>query len=107
MENNAAVEVHISSLIIQVIPENLKLATKKIRANKFSEVHLISPEGKIVVVLETSSRFEVTETVEAFKAIEGVLNVVMVYHQMEDAARMDDLYETDEMPNPKNMEMFQ
>ncbi len=97
-------EVHISSLVIQVRPENLSRTLDEIKCNEFAEVHLSSPEGKIIATLETQSRFEVTEAIEDFRDIDGVLNVVMVYHQMEDAALMDDVYESSDIPDKKRVE---
>ena len=97
-------EVHISSLVVQVKPKDLSRVSDEISANEFAEVHMKSPEGKVIVTLETPSRFEVTKAIVDFRAIQGVLNVVMVYHQMEDAAGMDDMYETTNTSNTKKVE---
>ena len=97
-------EVHISSLVVQVKPENLSRVSDELSANEFAEVHMKSPEGKIIVTLETPSRFEVTKAIDEFRTIQGVLNVVMVYHQMEDAAGMDDIYETSDTQNTEKVE---
>lgn len=97
-------EVHISSLVVQVKPKDLSRVSESVASNEFAEVHLSSPEGKIIVTLETPSRFEVTQAIDDFRTIKGVLNVVMVYHQMEDAACMDDIYETTDSPNTERVE---
>lgn len=107
MKTKKSAEVHISSLVIQVKPENIRAVSREVAMNEFAEVHLSSPEGKIIVILETPSRFEVTRAIDAFRTIEDVLNVVMVYHQMENAECMNDVYETDENTNHVIMETAQ
>lgn len=49
-------EVHISSLVVHVLPEHLDEIKQKIEAHENAEIYGDSPEGKIIVVLETENQ---------------------------------------------------
>jgi len=76
-------EVHISSLIVHVAPEHLPATRRQIDSFDSAEVYGDSPEGKIIVVLETENQGFVTETIDAINNIQNVLNVALVYHQID------------------------
>ncbi len=76
-------EVHISSLVVHVLPEHLDETKAKIEAYKNAEIYGDSPEGKIVVVLETENQGFITDTIDAINNLPNVLNTVLVYHQIE------------------------
>ena len=76
-------EVHISSLVVHVSPEHLN----EIKA----EIDGDSPEGKIIVVLETENQGFVTDTIEAINNIKNVLGTALVYHQIETGLEETDL----------------
>ncbi|MDA9555947.1 chaperone NapD [Vibrio sp.] len=80
-------ETHISSVIVHVNPSSLFEIKERINAIPHTEVYGTSPEGKMVVVLETVSEKKVTEQIEDICNIPDVLSCVLVYHQIE-----DDLY---------------
>lgn len=84
-------EVHISSLIVHVLPEHLDEVKAKIDAYDSAEVYGDSPEGKIVVVLETENQGFITDTIDAINNLPHVLSARLVYHQIE-----TDLEEADE-----------
>jgi nitrate reductase NapD len=56
-----------------------------------AEIYGDSPEGKIVVVLETENQGFVTDTIDAINNLPNVLNAALIYHQIE-----KDLDDTDE-----------
>jgi len=76
-------EVHISSLVVHVAPENLLATRRQIDSLDSTEVYGDSPEGKIIVVLETENQGFVTETIDVINNIPNVLNVALVYHQID------------------------
>ena len=76
-------EVHISSLIVHVAPEHLPATRRKIESFDSAEVYGDSPEGKIIVVLETENQGFVTETIDAINNMPNVLNVALVYHEID------------------------
>ncbi|EJB5281721.1 chaperone NapD [Vibrio vulnificus] len=76
-------EVHISSLVVHVAPEHLGTIKTQIEAIENAEIYGDSPEGKIVVVLETENQGFVTDTIETINNLPNVLSTVLVYHQIE------------------------
>lgn len=76
-------EVHISSLIVHVSPDYLETVKSQINLIDSAEVYGDSPEGKIVVVLETGAHGFITKTIDVINHLPHVLNTVMVYHQIE------------------------
>ncbi len=85
-------EVHISSLIVHVLPEHL--AATKLAIEKFenAEIYGDSPEGKIIVVLETANQGFITETIDAIHNLPNVLSAALVYHQIESGLEPSDNY---------------
>ncbi len=49
-------EVHISSLVVHALPEHLATVKAQIEQFENAEIYGDSPEGKIVVVLETQNQ---------------------------------------------------
>ncbi|MGY6432175.1 chaperone NapD [Vibrio parahaemolyticus] len=84
-------EVHISSLVVHVLPEHLDEIKTQIGTYENAEIYGDGPEGKIVVVLETENQGFITDTIDAINNLPNVLSTVLVYHQIETA-----LEETDE-----------
>jgi len=76
-------EVHISSLVVHVAPEHLQATRRTIESFDNAEVYGDSPKGKIIVVLETENQGFVTETIDAINNMPNVLNVALVYHQID------------------------
>ena len=84
-------EVHISSLAVHVAPKHLSATRMQIEAFDNAEVYGDSPEGKIIVVLETENQGFVTKTIDAINSMPNVLNVALVYHEID-----YELHDTDE-----------
>lgn len=82
-------EVHISSLVVHALPEHLATVKAQIEQFENAEIYGDSPEGKIVVVLETQNQGFVTDTIDAINNLPNVLSAVLVYHQIE--TNLDDL----------------
>ncbi|EKO3396092.1 chaperone NapD [Vibrio fluvialis] len=76
-------EVHISSLVVHALPEHLETVKEQIEQFENAEIYGDSPEGKIVVVLETQNQGFVTDTIDAINNLPNVLSAVLVYHQIE------------------------
>jgi len=76
-------KVHISSLVVHVSPEHLNEIKAEIEQFDNAEIYGDSPEGKIIVVLETENQGFVTDTIEAINNIKNVLGTALVYHQIE------------------------
>lgn len=76
-------EVHISSLVVHVVADSLAVVKAQIEAMDNTEIYGDSPEGKIVMVLETVNQGFITDTIEAISHLPNVLSTVLVYHQIE------------------------
>ncbi|WP_070966302.1 chaperone NapD [Vibrio sonorensis] len=76
-------EVHISSLVVHVTPSQLSDTKAKILQLSGTEIYGESPDGKLVVVLETENQGFVTDTIDAINDFPNVLSTVLVYHQIE------------------------
>jgi nitrate reductase NapD len=46
-------------------------------------VAAVSPEGKIIITIETEGDRETIQTYEQISVMEGVMSASMVYHQLE------------------------
>ena len=57
-------------------------------AAKF-DVALVSPEGKIIVTIETEGDRETIARYEYISQIEGVMSASMVYHQQENEPEVE------------------
>ena len=82
-------EVHITSLVLQAVPASVPDVAALLREIPGAEVHRGEDNGKLVVLLETNSLHDVTDGVESMRAVPDVINVTLVYHQIEDAALID------------------
>ncbi len=84
-------EVHISSLVVHVLPQHLESIKAQIEEFENAEVFGSSPEGKMVVVLETENQGFITDTIDAINNLPNVLSTVLVYHQIEtDLEQLDE-----------------
>lgn len=92
-------EAHITSVIVHAKPENAVRIAQDIDAIPHAEVHVTSPEGKLVVSLETDTLYQVTDAIDAIAKLSGVLNSTMVCHHVEDPETLDDLIEIDSPSN--------
>jgi periplasmic nitrate reductase NapD len=77
-------EVHISSLIVQAMPDTMPAVTASVSAMPGLEIHAVS-EGKMVVVLETADEGEIVARLSEINLLDGVMSVNLVYHQVDQA----------------------
>ena len=78
-------EEHISSLLVHVRPDCAAAVDKAIRGIGGAEIHAVSPEGKLVVTLETDGTGAVSDALATINGLDGVLSAVLVFHQFESA----------------------
>lgn len=81
-------EIHIASCIARVRPEALAASTATIEALTGATVSASDPTGKLVLVIEGGSTGALLDQMDRIRAIEGVLNIDMVYQHSEDEAAM-------------------
>lgn len=75
-------DLHLSSLVVHARPEALEDVVRRVGAMG-CEVHLTSPEGKIVVTYETRDGRELGDVLTRMQLLDGVLAAAMVYHHCE------------------------
>lgn len=75
-------ELHITSLVVQVLPQKMADVRQEIMAIENAELS-VNNEVKLVVVIEGETQRTLMDSIEAINAIPGVLSATMVYHQSE------------------------
>lgn len=80
-----AAPTHISSLLVHVRPQLLAAVKANLRQLEGLELHQESPQGKLVVVLETEHERHILARIEQINALPGVLNAALVYHELLEA----------------------
>ena len=75
--------MNISSVIVIPHPERIEAVRGLLQALDGVELHAVSPEGKMIVTLETEDDRETTGLYEKISLLDGVMSASMVYHQKE------------------------
>lgn len=75
--------MNISSIIVIPHPDHVAAVQEALRKIDGVEMHGVSPEGKMVVTIETADDRATTDTFEAISQLDGVLSASMVFHQLE------------------------
>lgn len=75
--------MNISSAIIHAHPGDVAVVEAGLAALAGVEVHAISPEGKIIVTIETEDNEGNVATYEQIGRLDGVMSAAMVFHQTE------------------------
>lgn len=77
-------EIHLSSLVVHALPAALDEVAAQI-ADMGCEIHMTSPEGKLIVTHETEDARALGDTLTRMQLLDGVLSATMVYHHCEPA----------------------
>lgn len=75
--------MNISSVIVIPHPERIEAVRQSLQTLEGVELHAVSPEGKMIVTLETDGDRETTGLYEQISLLDGVMSASMVYHQKE------------------------
>lgn len=75
--------MNISSVIVIPHPERIEAVRQALQRLAGVELHAVSPEGKMIVTLETEGDRETTGLYEQISLLDGVMSASMVYHQQE------------------------
>ncbi|MBC8519493.1 MAG: chaperone NapD [Gammaproteobacteria bacterium] len=76
--------MNICSVIIHVRPERAPSVTADIEKLQGAEVHGGAEDGKLIVTVEHDDDSVMSDTVNGFTSIDGVLNASMIYHHYEE-----------------------
>lgn len=84
--------LQIASLVVHARPQLFEAVKANLRRLPNLELHQESPQGKLVVVLEAREEAQILATLAAIQNLPGVLNAVLVYHEVleQDAAATAD-----------------
>ncbi len=75
--------MNVSSLIVHARDGHSVAVQGRLSGMPGIEVHAASPEGKLIVTIETESDRETVAAYERISRTDGVLSAAMVYHQIE------------------------
>lgn len=76
--------MNLSSVIVIPHPEHVQSVCAALEALPGVEIALVSPEGKIIITIETQTDAETVRCYEIVSQLDQVLSAAMVYHQQED-----------------------
>lgn len=74
--------IQIASLIVHAQPALMAAVKANLRQLPGLELHQESPLGKLVVVLEAEHEAQILDTLDSIQNLPGVLNAVLVYHEV-------------------------
>ncbi|CAG0983048.1 Chaperone NapD [Rhodocyclaceae bacterium] len=92
--------MNISSVIVHARPGSAETVRTLLNGMDGIEVHGVSPEGKLIVTIETDDDGGTTEAFERISKADGVLSAAMVFHQVESDPEMDISAEADRQVAP-------
>ena len=87
--------MNISSLIVIPHPDHIEAVRSRLGEIDGVELHAVSPEGKMIVTVETDDDRSTTGTYEFITRLDGVMSASMVYHQNESDPDKEVCNETD------------
>ena len=73
--------VHISSLLLRADPRKMKQVLAEIATVDLAEVPVSDPNGKIIVIIETTNQGDIVDALTRLQLIDGVVSASLVYHQ--------------------------
>jgi nitrate reductase NapD len=76
-------EFHVTSLIVQVLPEQMLSVRQSIMEIHNAELS-VNNEVKLVVVLEGETQGALMASIETINGLPGVLSATMAYHHSEE-----------------------
>jgi len=73
--------VHISSLLLRADPKKMEQVLTGIAAVDLAKVPVSDPNGKIIVIIETTNQGAIVDALTQLQLIDGVVSASLVYHQ--------------------------
>lgn len=75
--------MNISSALVHAHPAQVETVAQNLRALPGVEVHGVSPEGKLIVTIESDDDDSTLSTYAHMGQVQGVLAIAMIYTQSE------------------------
>ena len=73
--------MHIAGVVVRTRPVSLAAVQQRIEGLAGAEVHIVSPDGRLVVTVEGDDRRQVADMIYQLDRLEGVLNASLAYEQ--------------------------
>lgn len=83
-------EVHIASFVAYARPEAAEAVARSIAATGIAEVARRDERGRMVVLVEAPTAARVLDTMDAIRALDGVLAVHLAYQHAEPESSMQE-----------------
>ncbi len=83
--------IHVSGVLVNANPECIDSVRTQLESRPGVEIHEVTPEGRLVTVVEKSNDGELADAFLAMQNTEGVLSASLVYHYSDndDAGEME------------------
>jgi nitrate reductase NapD len=75
--------MHIASVIVRTRPEHIEQVHGELRRISGVEVHAVTPEGRLVVTVESDDRGDAVSRFARLQELPQVLSAALVYEQSE------------------------
>lgn len=75
--------MNISSVIVIPHPDQVESVVAALKQRESVEVAAVSPEGKIIITIETEDDGATIQCYESITLMDGVMSASMVFHQKE------------------------
>jgi nitrate reductase NapD len=76
-------ELHISSLVVHVLPSKARAVREAIGELDGTEIHAVTADARMVVTLETKSEADFLMRFAEIDNLSGVVSTALVFHQVE------------------------
>jgi len=83
-------EVHVAGLVVHAYPEAAERIADAITRREGAQVHVRSPDGRLVVTLEAEGGDAIAAAVMDIQRIDGVLAASLVYQHSEPKSAMQE-----------------
>lgn len=80
---DANTDLHITSLVVHVLPKALEQVVVGIVKIKGARIHGSHPAGKLVITLEAHHARDILDCVSQIELLDGVINASLVYQHVE------------------------
>ena len=80
---DANTDLHITSLVVHVLPKALEQVVVGIIKIKGAQIHGSHPAGKLVITLEARHARDILDCVSQIEQLDGVINASLVYQHVE------------------------
>ena len=78
-----AEEFHVASLLVYVRPAEADRVAAAVQQLNGTEVHATSPEGKMIVTVESGDEQAINDCLTAIQTHPGVVSAALIYHEVE------------------------